>query len=162
MSKNNKTFPAGKYYIGDPCYLFDQSWDKILQENQYFDKEDQVINGVSVMVDGTAWGDGLFFGNFEGRIPVDAGLIGILPVELIGLDNKVTIEQVTAEDFGLIVDFATPIDCYTEEGVFHFGDITIDTNGDDDEEDLWDEDDEDDYWDCDEEFDTMDDDDDQE
>ena len=54
--------PAGTYYIGDPCYIFEKSWDKVLNETNYL--QNDTLFGKPVCIDSTAYGDGLYTDNF--------------------------------------------------------------------------------------------------
>lgn len=84
--------PNGRYVIGDPCYSLGSNrtiWDVVVYEamddarNPSFkatlDGED-----FTIAVFSTAYGDGVY--SAEGtdtRFPVDAGLIGAVPLELL-------------------------------------------------------------------------------
>lgn len=131
------TMPAGRYYVGDPCYLFNQSWHKILEENEYFEKEEQKINGLKVACGGTAYGDGTYSDNKGRQYGVDAGLIGILPVELIALDGKLTEDEINTSNNMHIIEMndTTEFEVEISDGVFQFGDIIINTKDEEDPED---------------------------
>ena len=61
MSKLKK----GKYYVGDPCYIFGKSWDKVLNDTDYFDNGEIVkVFSKDCIVGGTAYGDGIYTDNF--------------------------------------------------------------------------------------------------
>ena len=76
------TLPAGKYFIGDPCYVFDQDWDDIV--DLIFGTADTLIhNGRQLFVATTAYGDGSYRGSNGFEFGVDAGLLGAVPVELM-------------------------------------------------------------------------------
>ena len=101
-------FEAGEYYIGDPCYFIaNDKWDTVLERTRYFglpskitelgqpDDWDEGVyyhNGEKCFAWGTLWGDGeytiLNISNDReqksvGTAWVDAGLIGIMPVEAV-------------------------------------------------------------------------------
>jgi len=118
---------AGIYYIGDPCYLFDQSWQKILDETNYLKDGEHIIFGETVFCGSTAYGDGCCKDNFGRRYGVDAGLVGILPVSLLDIDKKVSREEVKNSDYMHIVEMKEDFDCSVHKGVFRFGDIKINT-----------------------------------
>ena len=133
-------FKAGKYYIGDPCYVVpDEEWDGILEHTQFFG-----CNGVGAwggewkgfrMFSGsTAFGDGCYTDN-QGRVyGVDAGMIGIVPFEYLDKNG-------VSGNGGQVIEFEHDFDVNLIEGVFYFGNIVIDTLGS--------EEDDDDYcWDC--------------
>jgi hypothetical protein len=123
------TFPAGKYYIGDPCYVVrDGSWGKLIDETGCFgldldgknwDDGKFTYRGKFCFAAGTAYGDGCYTDHRGGEYPVDAGLIGILPVEVCVKKNL--------KD-GRVVDFTSDFEVYEFDGVFHFGHVKIDTN----------------------------------
>ena len=139
-------FKAGKYYVGDPCYVFtDKEWDELIEQTYCFGCEIKNIpegylntgvynyKGMKFFADGTAYGDGCFYDNHDREYGVDAGLIGIVPFEILS----------TGGSGGQIIEFEQDFYVSAEGGIFHFGDITINTKDDEDtEEDEW-EDDED-------------------
>ena len=133
--------PAGTYYIGDPCYIFEDSWDKVLNSTNYL--KDNELFGKPIFVDSTAYGDGYFYDNRGRAYAVDAGMIGILPIELIEVDNVVTKEYIEKSEIMHMVTFEKEFECNSNEGFFEFGDITINTAEDEDDEDDYEE--EDDY-----------------
>jgi hypothetical protein len=144
--------PAGEYYIGDPCYIFYNSWDDILGVTGMFDNDISKYKGFRFFVGQTAYGDGMYLDNYGKEYPVDAGLIGILDIEMLRIDNRIQKEEI--KEFGNIVSFDKEFLCIIEEGYFKFGNIEIETNWEDDDEyddeDYdWDDDDDDD-WDDDE------------
>jgi len=132
------TFPAGQYYIGDPCYAIrDNNWISTLKETGYFglrtsadenngdpitNWDDGVFyyNGHACFAGGTAYGDGVYGDNFDGSYGVDAGLLSIMPVEAI--DEKP--ERWLCEYRTFEKDF----EVWESGGVFHFGKVRIDTN----------------------------------
>jgi hypothetical protein len=137
----SKTLKAGWYYIGDPCYLFEESWDQILEETDYFNNKDSKMLGHDFFCSNTAHGDGEFHDQFNNRYPVDAGCISCLPIELMDVDKRVTKEQV--KGFGSIIFFENDFECLQDEGIFQIGHIRIDTYGydEDEDEEAWEEED---------------------
>lgn len=126
----------GEYYVGDPSYIFGKNWVKVLEDTDYFDNEEIVnVFGEVCVAGGTAYGDGTYTDNFGRKYDVDSGLIGILPVALISIDNKYTISQIKEDEGMHIIEFKEDFKVYIDEGIFKFGDIIIDTTGDDDEDD---------------------------
>lgn len=120
-------FKAGKYYIGDPCYIFSKSWDKLIEENNFLKPSVFIIDGHKCAIGSTAYGDGIYEDNFGYDYYVDAGLIGILPIELLKLDevyNEANIE----EQPGLsVVEFSKDFKVKINDGKFKFGGIRINT-----------------------------------
>ena len=86
--------PRGKYVISDPCYLWDDDeWIALLERHKYFNVEGK-SGGVFVekrggqeyylAVSRTAYGDGGYRSTFRTEeFPVDAGILGAVPVELV-------------------------------------------------------------------------------
>lgn len=120
-------FPPGKYYIGDLCYVInDKLWDRFCEMTTvgydvldgYFKWEDKFL-----WTHSTAYGDGGYFDNHGKEYCVDAGLIGVLPFDLISKHlNGVA-------HLGNVVEFAKPFTCEYDDGKFFIGDdITIDTD----------------------------------
>ena len=128
--------PPGKYFIGDPCYVFDKKWSGGAVDrgicDVILDGGEQVFEGREFYAHFTAYGDGVYPGSNGFAYGVDAGLLGAIPVELIE-------EQPGPED-GTIIDAPKGLDCDEVNGVFTFhawgGErITINTSGESDEED---------------------------
>jgi hypothetical protein len=124
------TLPAGTYIVGDPCYnIPDDSWDGVLSDSDSFEAQcfgkfakGDGTDGIAVAF-GTKYGDGTYeYGKLE--FPVDAGLIGIIPVEDV-LEPNLNCSN--------LVTFTQPFECFEEGGVIVFGHIEINT-GDDPEE----------------------------
>ena len=128
--------PKGSYVIGDPCYAVpDDDWFPLLKSCNYFeDPIGTVKNGTqsfSVLAFGTKWGDGCYRGSDGNVYPVDAGLIGLVPVEMV--------EELADHDGdydGVIVKFDRDTLCVNDgSGKLKFGHITIDTDPVEEEED---------------------------
>ncbi len=148
--------PPGRYILGDPCYsISGDHWDELLETCDYFE---QPVGHVSVSVPAknfvyerfhvlgfqTAYGDGTYKGSDGNSYSVDAGLIGLVPVELaeaLGALDETSPNYVSGK---VIVEFHVPTTCSNEGGYMKFGNIVIDTEGYD-EDDYEGEDD--DYWD---------------
>ena len=85
-------FPAGKYYVGDLCYVMHNEWDEVC--GLFFEgRDDHGCNeGVFNLKDGrrfasfnTKYGDGSYFDQFGNEYGVDAGLIGCIALNDIDL-----------------------------------------------------------------------------
>lgn len=126
-------FPAGRYFIGDPCYaVANTKWDELIKNTGCFGYEegnhvtnwyDGVFyhNGKKCFAWGTAHGDGVYKDNKKGRYGVDAGLIGIVPFDAVDEeDNSIW--------GGHCYTFKEIFQVWEDGRVFHFGDITINTN----------------------------------
>jgi hypothetical protein len=98
------TFPAGKYYIGDPCYVLD---DEIYDAIVIGSGEGFFTNGThTIGFFGTAYGDGCYRGTNGKTYGVDAGIIGIVPAELMkgGSDGEGTLTFENEFKFGCTSD----------------------------------------------------------
>ena len=119
------TVPAGQYVIGDPCYAVPyEDWDALLASCNYFQNPIGYVEGINgkhfVLAFGTRWGDGCYAGSDGKEYPVDAGLIGLVPVELV--DDM-------SEHYGNVVTFNKPTVCSSNgDGKLRFGGIVIDTD----------------------------------
>jgi hypothetical protein len=132
---------AGTYVLGDPCYAVpNEYWDDLLRSCNFF--LDSPIGQVTtkdgdeyrVLGFGTMWGDGVYLDQRGAQYPVDAGLIGLVPVGLVD------IEEVKAQGLHLVV-FDKPVICSRdpETGVLTFGSYRIETNPVEDEDEDEDE-----------------------
>lgn len=78
--------PAGRYYVGDLCYVMtEQEWDQFcsitIKGQECVDGEFEMPDGRKFATYGTRWGDGLYKDQYGNRYGVDAGLIGCIRVE---------------------------------------------------------------------------------
>jgi hypothetical protein len=134
ISKVEVEVPAGKYILGDPCYAVpDSDWDFLLQSCNYFASPIGYIrDGLQefpVVAFSTRWGDGCYKGTDGNLYPVDAGLIGLVPAEVVDM-------EALRSDLHTVVTFTTAVKCSTDgNGKLRFGHITIDTDPADEEED---------------------------
>jgi hypothetical protein len=131
------TMPAGRYYIGDLCYVMtDEEWDEFcsitIKGNQCIDGEFTFKDGRRFATYGTKWGDGLYFDQYGREYSVDAGLIGCIKIDDIKAEKYDNIE-----DLGNVTDWG--VDFITNggrgdpdwDGVIRFGNCMIRTDGDD-------------------------------
>ncbi len=119
MSK--QLLPAGKYYIGDPCYVIDD-WTTFC--DVWFQQDPGVFDfdGHDICVFETQWGDGIYEASDGSMLGVDAGLIGAIPAVLMTIGDF---------DLGTEVDFDAPFECRREpDGRLWFGDIHVMTGDD--------------------------------
>ena len=151
------TLPAGRYYVGDPCYLFGEGrlftnddWSELCDATDSFESSSDGIftwRGIDeclFFASSTQYGDGKYTGidlSKNGRdfsYSVDAGLIGCWPLPK-GTSASV-IRAIKKEGLGLIKEFPDDFVCRTlnKEGDIIIGSITIET-GDNAEEDYEDE-----------------------
>ena len=119
------TLPAGKYYIGDLCYVV-ENWEEYHQlffPNEGNDQHVGVFTnseGVKFANYGTAYGDGVYFDEEKNEYAVDSGSIGCIPIEAIQEPHAL----------GNVVDFPVEFDCEFLEhsGTIRIGDVFIDTD----------------------------------
>lgn len=120
--------PAGEYYVSDPCYCFNNdTWHKIGAITNWFQDEEKPVfeyKGKPCLAFSTAHGDGLFTDNQGREYGVDAGMIGLIPVEVA--------DKAPCEGIGHKIGFNKPFRCTrSPEGKLRFGDIVIDTGDED-------------------------------
>ena len=133
--------PAGRYVIGDPCYhVPDEEWDHVLSESNFFEGqcwshfETKAGTKGTVVAFSTAYGDGEYEDAAGRKYPVDAGLIGIIPLDDVAADLDLSCAHV--------ITFTAPFTCRERAGKISFGFIDIDTDpsdpmGDLDEDDFY-------------------------
>jgi len=128
------SMPAGRYYIGDLCYVMDDDeWDQFckitIKGDECLDGEFEMPDGRRFATYGTKWGDGEYQDNCGNSYGVDAGLIGCIRVEDIRANKYPDIERL-----GAVHEFAT--DFVTGggrgrrnwSGAIQFGKIVIETD----------------------------------
>lgn len=153
-TESHFTLPAGRYWIGDLCYVMDDPFrdkhlDLIIGEtarqngvpfggilNGKFE-----VNGITYGEFSTEYGDGGYaydvdhmFGakviDGANDVSVDSGTIGIIPFEAIK-------DLAEAKRLGIVVEFTSEFECYSETrrnakdrnsaGDLHFGGVTVHT-----------------------------------
>ena len=118
LSSISVVVPKGAYILGDPCYVVpDKDWGDLLASCNYFNEPVGSVGDFKVLAFGTKWGDGCYPDNKGNTYPVDAGLIGLVPVAYATDDRK---------DSTLVV-FETATLCTNDGGILKFGDYIIDT-----------------------------------
>lgn len=118
--------PAGRYYIGDLCYVMHPEWDEFctitINDRQCLDGEFTLKDGRRFASFGTAYGDGTYRSNIGTSHSVDAGLIGCIRVEDIRDDQYNNIEEL-----GAVVEFDQPFEVSSNQGLLVFGHVQIET-----------------------------------
>jgi len=125
--KTELQFKAGKYYIGDPCYVFhDKEWSDVLSQTDYFSKAIKV-KGKSYPVLGgsTAYGDGVYIGSDGLNYAVDSGMIAIIP--FAACSKKEVYNHAVYGFIGHFITFKEAFEASQEFGIFKFGNLEIDT-----------------------------------
>ena len=132
--------PAGKYYVGDLCYVMHPQWDEVCSllfagrdDHGCNEGEFELANGVRFALYNTAYGDGVYPDRQGNRYPVDAGCIGCIRVEDV-YDPEWWLEGMT------VVEFAEPFETSTDGETLTFGHVRIDT-GWEEEDEYYDEED---------------------
>lgn len=130
------TMPAGRYYIGDLCYVMHDEWSEccdlmFVSDEQGFPRE---VKGEMALKDGrrfasfgTAYGDGTYTSNIGTSHAVDSGSIGCIRVEDI-LDTTYDADRI--QELGAIVEFDQPFEVSEDAGLLKFGHVEIETNDD--------------------------------
>jgi hypothetical protein len=126
---------AGKYYIGDLCYVMHDKWDEFCDLTI---KGHECLDGVFTMQDGTVfstygtkYGDGTYQDQNGNSYPVDAGLIGCILVDSISPEERDNLP------YGNVHDFSLPFHTSSDDaGNISFGEVVIPTGDqyDDDDE----------------------------
>lgn len=147
------TVPAGKYFVGDPCYAVkdNDAWQDFV-ERMFKDSpagetvSGVMMNGYPVVGVGTMYGDGEYFDvNHNRSFPVDAGLIGVVDMR-VAAQNGVT--ESDLKDMGHVINFDEEVRlARTDDGDILIHNITIPTGDNDIEDDDvfgegWDDDEE--------------------
>lgn len=127
---------AGKYYVGDLCYVLHDRWDEFCSltcsGNRVLDGEFNLADGTRFATYTTMYGDGNYFDETGKSYDVDAGLIGCVALEDINFDDP--------SNFiagGRVVEFVKDFTTFSSGGVISIGNINIDTDpeyAEDDEE----------------------------
>ena len=118
--------PGGTYFIGDPCYMFNESWHKILDDTNSLEDGVHEIFGHKIFTGNTCYGDWVYQDNFGNEYEVDAGLLGTLPIALLDVDKKYSIEELKRR--GRIFEMKDEFYCSVKDGKFVFGHVVIDTD----------------------------------
>ena len=125
----------GTYYIGDLCYVMHGEWDEFCKLTIVGDK---VLDGEFNLADGrrfatftTKWGDGNYFDQNGKSYDVDAGLIGCIRLDDIDLTNP---ENSLVG--GNIIEFVQPFSTFSAGGEIRIGNVLIDTDPAEVEEEL--------------------------
>lgn len=123
------SLPAGKYYVGDLCYVMQDEWSEVcdimFSNSSKFRGSEGVLtlkSGVKFAIYGTAHGDGEYSDQFGNKYPVDSGTIGCILVSDINNhpDNNI--------ELGNVHDIPEPFEVYYNRGVINIGNISIDTD----------------------------------
>ena len=115
------TMPPGEYWVGDPCYgVPDERWMEWLMDAGI--EQEPIprfmlaeLDGHAVLGVGTYGGDGVYYDKQGREYPVDAGLIGLVPVEIV-----------TGEPFGMKkINFPNGVTVSYVDGDIIIGDYIV-------------------------------------
>ena len=135
---------AGKYYVGDLCYVLNDVWDEFcsitIEDHDCLDGEFQLSDGTKFASYRTKWGDGQYADQHRRWYAVDAGLIGCVSLEDL---EKYGVQP--TEEYGMggnVIEFKEEFETSggKHDGIITFGHIVIDTAGNewgDDLDDGW-------------------------
>ena len=128
------TMPAGKYYVGDLCYVMDSDeWSQvcslIIQGEKLLDGEFELPDGRRFAIYSTHWGDGEYYDQYGHTYSVDAGSIGCILMSDIRANKYYNLL-----DLGAILEFAEPFETAggrgsaNWDGVIKIGHVEIATS----------------------------------
>ena len=128
------TMPAGKYYVGDLCYVMDHDeWHQVcartIQGTKIVDGEFELDDGRRFAIYGTAYGDGEYYDQYGHTYSVDAGSIGCILMSDIRANKYDNLL-----DLGAILEFAEPFETAggrgsaNWDGVIKIGHVEIATS----------------------------------
>ena len=127
---------AGKYYVGDLCYVLHDRWDEFcsltISGNRVLDGEFNLADGTRFATFTTKWGDGNYFDQDGKSYDVDAGLIGCVALEDINFDDRSNFVA-----GGRVVEFVNDFTTFSAGGVITIGNIVIDTDPVEEEEECY-------------------------
>ena len=119
--------PAGVYYIGDLCYVLNDSWDElcniIIRGEECIEGEFSLSDSRKFVIYNTAYGDGSYLDNHNNEYDVDSGSIGCILLNKIDFSNNQN-----SVSFGHLKTFKEPFETSSENGIIYFDDVAINTN----------------------------------
>ena len=104
-------FPAGRYFLGDPCYALSQEHYDLVSDLDYDSYVD--INGLGRVAVFCSRGDGYVVDEEGVQYSLDSGTIGVVPVDGLMLQDLQRLKRL-----GRIVDFDSanrPVSPYVDE-----------------------------------------------
>lgn len=137
MAEEGVIYGKGVYFIGDICYaLKDELYRKIWGKKHNYDDGTFSIGADKFSVAATADGDGCYLGSDGREYGVDAGVIGIVPMNL--WENKTAKTVKRLSDCGRVVNVIDEMTFSACGGIFKItidGDeLVIDTKNEPDKE----------------------------
>jgi hypothetical protein len=124
---------AGKYYIGDLCYVMHPEWDEFcsltINGHNVLDGEFNLKDGRRFATFTTKWGDGTYKDEQGRSYGVDAGLIGCIAVD------DITPSELENLKDGHVVEFVQDFSTFSAGGIIRIGSVCIDTDFEEEYED---------------------------
>ena len=126
------TMPAGKYWIGDLCYVLEDEWDEAC-DLMFSNRDGNGGEGEFTMKDGrkfavfsTKWGDGCYLDQEGRQYGVDAGSIGCILAKDLTYPGSVPEGPSSG---GNIVDIPEDFEPKgsRKDGIIQFGPVIIET-----------------------------------
>lgn len=114
----------GRYFVGDPCYVYREGWSDLLTATDYLEMPHPTKADI-IAVGGTMHGDGLFTDELGNEYSVDAGVIGVVH------ESQWECKETDFEHLGVIRVFDNEFVFEAHDGVFIIGSVYIDTRGED-------------------------------
>jgi hypothetical protein len=119
------TMPAGEYWVGDPCYAVPrEQWQTWLDASWAVEGSGGIliadIDRSPVLGIATAFGDGVYEAEDGTSFPVDAGMIGLVSVDVARPDVR--------DDLMVRRDFAEAVVCRRDGAQITIGDFVIRTD----------------------------------
>jgi hypothetical protein len=112
--------PPGKYYIGDPLYVLDESWATITELTEHFEnKEPLEFQGYTLWGHSTAFGEGTYTDQNSSEYSVESGVLAAIPIDLIEVPD--------GESEGTIIECNNGLKIEHVNGTFWFDNICIKT-----------------------------------
>jgi hypothetical protein len=129
MERTKMTMKAGKYYVGDLCYVMHDAWDEVCElviaDGKCIEGEFNLKDGRRFAMYNTAFGDGVYPSNVDAEFCVDSGSIGCILVDEIK-DNTYSEERVSK--LAAILEFDEDFRTFNDSGLLCFGEVEIDTD----------------------------------
>ena len=120
---------AGRYYIGDLCYVMHDAWKEVC--DLIFAEDHGCIEGEFTLKDGrrfamynTAYGDGVYTDQYGREYSVDSGSIGCILLDDIR-DESYDDERLS--ELANISDISVPFETGNNRGVIRIASLIIDT-----------------------------------
>lgn len=116
----SNVLPPGKYFIGDPSFVLDNTLVDVLAMTNFFAEPTSVmVNGLTLWGGHTQHGNRTYTDQNGVEYHVITGILAAVPLALI--------EDPEGEDHGTIIDAPSGLTIEFNDGVFLFDTISINT-----------------------------------